>query len=318
MYVTDLDPKKAYIMKVEMADSSSYSVILQLLSNNGYDVAEWDPTVTAIPEDMDLLVIDNPLNDFPDSMIDTLYNYLENGGNYGKNLVYLANNSQKLTPNINEFIKEWGISVRQGEFIAETNAQNYIDPMYPNWIKATIIANDYSGGVSNLNLPVNALNAVPLDILWEYQSNVTTVDLLDTAGTAYVIDEAYMEKLNEDPYTQPEETGSYCIMATGNKYMFDDANVMVKSNVLVVGGSSMLSATSTQSSFYSNAEYFMSVVNTMTGKTGGIVVAAKADSTGTFAQDAARTNTMGTLFIIVLPICTLIVGAVVLLRRRHK
>jgi hypothetical protein len=316
IYVTDVKPMKAYVLSLEMAEMDSLSNIESLLSTNGYDVQRWFPD-DPMPTDMDLLVIDNPLNDFTEKMIDDLYNYLENDGNYGKNLVYLANNAQKETPNINNFLKEWGLSVRQGTMIGENDPQNVImaDNIY--WFKTKLVHNDYTGGVSNTNLPVAVYAPVPIDILFEFQVNVTTTDLLDTSDTALLIDDEFLAAVKADPTLTPE-SGISSVMALSSKHTFDDDHNMIKSNILVIGSSNMLTSQVTSSTLFSNAEYFLSTVNTMTGKTNSLVIAPKSDSMVTFEKTQARYNAAYIIFMMVLPLMVLIIGAVVLLRRRHK
>jgi hypothetical protein len=316
IYVTDVKPMKAYIMSVEMAETESASNITTLLAANGYDAARWNPN-DPMPTDMDLLVIDNPLNDFTDKMIDDIYNYLENGGNYGKNLVYLASSAQKETPNINNFLREWGLSVRQGTMIGENDTQNLLTAQSLYWFKTKIAANDYTGGVSNTNLPVAVYAPAPIDILFPFQINVTTTDLLDTAPTAFYVDEEFLAALEADQSLTPE-TGIFSVMALSSKHTFNDDHEMIKSNVLVIGSSDMMTSQVTSSSQFANAEYFLSTVNVMTGKTNALVIAPKADSTGTFAVTQQQYNIAYIIFMMVLPLCVLIIGAVVLLRRRHK
>ncbi|MDR0943272.1 MAG: GldG family protein [Ruminococcus sp.] len=316
IYVTDVKPMKAYVMSLEMAEMDSISNIESLLSTNGYDTQRWNPN-NPMPTDMDLLVIDNPLNDFTEKMIDDIYKYLENDGNYGKNLVYLANNAQKETPNFNTFLNEWGLSVRQGTMIGENDPQNLLTTQSLYWFKTNINTNDYTEGVSNTNLPVAVYAPSPIDILFPFHVNITTTDLLDTADTAFIVDDEFLTALEDDPSLTPE-TGTFSVMALSSKHTFDDDHNMIKSNILVIGSSEMMTSQVTSSSLYSNAEYFLSTVNVMTGKTNSLVIAPKADSTNTFAVNQERYNTAYVIFMMVLPLCVLIIGAVVLLRRRHK
>jgi hypothetical protein len=317
MYITDVNPKHAYLMSTESADIQANANILKMLSDNGYETGEWDPNLEAIPEDMDLLIIDNPLNDFSESVITQIYNYLENGGNYGKNLVYLANNAQKSTPNINNFLKEWGLSPLQGEYIGEMNQQNILSSATQFWFKSNVTPNDYTTGMSNTNIPIAAFAPVPIDILFETQNNVNVVPLVYTDETAYVVDEAFIKEREENQSAEPR-TGKFCIMAVSNKYTFDDSQKMILSNVLVLGSSEMLQESVTALTYYSNGEYFISAVNTMTGKTAGIIVSPKVDDTGGFEVTLANFQSAMIVFMIALPLVVLVTGAVVLLRRRHK
>jgi hypothetical protein len=231
-------------------------------------------------------------------------------------MVYLANSTQKETPNINNLLREWGLSIRQGVYVGETDPMNQLSTQTAYWFKTNLVRNDYTTAVANPELPVSVYAANPIDILFPNQGNVTTYDLLDTAGTAFVMTEEFNAALTEDPNAQPE-TGTFCVMALSNKFTFID-NKQVLSNVLVLGSSEMLDTTSTQSAYYSNADYFVSAINTMTGKTAGIVIAPKQDNANTFEPTLAKYNAANVVFLVVLPLTVLVIGAVVMLRRRHK
>ncbi|MDR0987466.1 MAG: GldG family protein [Ruminococcus sp.] len=322
IYVTDVKRLHAYLMSVEAAEGYTMTNIETMLRDNGYDVTRWNPA-DPMPTDMDLLVIDNPLNDFPENIIDQIYDYLENDGKYGKNMVYLANNSQKATPNINTFLREWGLSLRQGVIVGETNPQRLVTAQSQFWYQTKIDpmnadrsdVNPYAEGVSNTNLPVVVYAATPIDLLFTNQGIVNTVPLLQTDDTAFA-DASLLDA--EQGTTTATESGVFTVMALSYKYSFNENNEMIKSNVLVLGSSEMVDSTVTSSTSYANGEYFMSTVNTMTGKSSGIIVTAKADDTGRFEVTQERYNVTYVIFLIALPLVVLIIGAVVLLRRRHK
>jgi ABC-type uncharacterized transport system involved in gliding motility auxiliary subunit len=274
---------------------------------------------------MDLLVIDNPLNDFPENTINQIYDYLENDGKYGKNLVYLANAGQKATPNINTFLREWGLSLRQDAVLGETDPQKLVTAQSAFWFQTKIpamnadgsAANPYAAGVSNTNLPVVVYAGVPIDILFTNQGIVNTVNLLQTNETAFAETSVFDETTGE--VTGGERVpGVYNVMALSYKYAFNENNEMIKSNVLVLSSSEMVDSTVTTSTSYANGEYFISTVNTMTGKSSGIILSAKADDTGRFEVTQERYNVSYIIFLIIVPLVVLIIGAIVLLRRRHK
>jgi hypothetical protein len=113
------------------------------------------------------------------------------------------------------------------------------------------------------------------------------------------------------------EKTSYTVMALSEKYAFVE-NEQVISNLLVIGGSDMLDGSITQASYYNNADYFLSIVNTMTGKSGSINLTTKVNQSITFPMDMNKFTTLQVIFLYVLPIAVLLAGGIVLLRRRHK
>ena len=321
MYVTDPSPKKATILDVETQGIGN-SMIQALLENDGFDVTTVDPMTEDFPSDADLIVINAPLNDFPSELIDKIYNYLENNGSYGKNLIYLANTAQKATPNIDAFLAEWGIQIGDG-VIGDLDTNNLATSSTYYVIKNYIQDNDYSKNVSQADLPVVAYFARPVNLLFANSGNVTTTSLLSTADTAYVLTKDMQDSYNETGKEPSDEDikklqGVYNTMAVSNKYAFDSNNNRLDSNILVYGSSNMLDENITGASYYNNGDYFVSAVNKIMGKEVGVTIVAKDFSAATFDTSASRYYSSFWVFIVIIPLAVLVTGMVVWLRRRHK
>ena len=98
----------------------------------------------------------------------------------------------------------------------------------------------------------------------------------------------------------------------------DNDNNMVLSNVLVFGASEMLDTGLTATTYYNNGDYFVSIVNTMTGKNAGITIVAKDLSAATFDSDVGKVKITFAVFLILIPLAVIGTGIVIWLRRRHK
>ena len=107
-------------------------------------------------------------------------------------------------------------------------------------------------------------------------------------------------------------------MAVARKYVFNSDNEAVYSSVLAVGSSYMLDSSITGATYYNNGDYFISALNTLTGKTSGISIVAKDLTSTTFDMDQATYNTCFIVFVILIPLAVLVIGIVVYVRRRHK
>lgn len=321
MYVTDPAPKQAAILDIETQGIGN-SMLQALLENDGFDVTVVDPLTSDFPSDADLIVVNAPLNDFPEDLVDKLYNFLENGGTYGKNLIYLANAAQKDTPNIDAFLAEWGIEVSKG-VIGDLDTNNLASNSTYYAIKNYITDNDYSKNVAQKDLPVVSYFARPVKLLFESSGSVTTVPLLSTADTAYVLTQEMQDSYNESG-VEPSDAdikslqGVYNTIALANKYAFDSDNNRRDSNVLVYGSSNMLDENITGAAYYNNGDYFVSAVNKMVGKDAGITIVAKDFSAATFETSASSYRSSFVVFIFIIPLAALIIGIVVWLRRRHK
>lgn len=316
MYVTDPDPMNAVFFNSETG-GSSYDNVYNMLSSNGYNVSEINPLVDPIPEDADLIVINAPLNDYDEELVQKLYDFLDNNGQLGRNLIYIADYSQNSTANIDAFLAEWGISVGNG-VVGDSNMNNtssassYVIGNYINTAD-----NEYAANVSDPSLPVLSYYARPISLAFDTKDNRRATALITTDDTAFVLTDELQAALQNGENVEPEYA-SYTTMAIGSKYVFNDANETVFSNVLVVGSSAMLDKGITEKTYYNNGDYFVSTLNEMTGKTAGISIVAKDLTTKTFEMTQSIYNTCFITFVIVVPLAVLVCGMVVYLRRRHK
>lgn len=317
MYVTDPDPKTAVYLNV-ISQSSSGENIADILETNGFDIVYVDPLTEEIPMDADLMIINAPLNDFSEDLIQKLYDFMENNGNYGKNMIYLENVSQQETPNIDAFIKEWGISIGDG-LIAENNAQNRVSASSPYNIRTYIESNDFSGGIPSETItnPVAVPNSRPLEVLFDHFGNIDTVSLLNTSETAFVMTNEMMEHIAETGEMPDITEQSVSVMALARKYAFVD-NVQTYSNLLVLGSDYILDSSLTSMTYYNNGDYFISIVNNISGKENGIYIVAKDLSSPTYETNAAQANALRIMFMFILPALVAAAGIIVWLKRRHK
>lgn len=327
MYVTDPDPKKAVIFNGSGETNAGISLNGQLtnldpaaslLESNGFDIVSVNFLTEEIPSDADLIVITAPLNDFSEELIQKLYDFMENGGNYGKSMIYIASVSQNATPNIDAFIKEWGISIGDG-IIAENNAQNRISASSPYSILTYIDSNDFSGGIPSETItnPVAVPNSRPLEVLFDHFGNIDATSLLNTSETAFVMTNEMIEQIAETNEMPDITERSTSVMALSRKYAFVD-NVQTYSNLLVLGSDYILDGSLTNKTYYNNGDYFISIVNKIFGKDNGIYIVAKDLSSPTYETNLAQANVLRIVFMFVLPALVAAAGIIVWLKRRHK
>ncbi len=176
MYVTDVEPMKVTFLTTESA--ADYSAIKSLVEQNGYDVEEVNPATAEIDGDSKFVILPAPLNDYSGAMIEKLDAYLYNDGNLDKNLMYLASIQQNDTPNINEFLKEWGIEVSDG-YVFDTDANNmqrvilYSLGNYGSGLMGNVAEEEYSAGLSTKSLPLIIPYSKPLTAMFETRDTRT-------------------------------------------------------------------------------------------------------------------------------------------------
>lgn len=317
MYITDPEPKTAVYLNVT-TQSVVGDNVQSLLNANGFDLLTVDPLTEEIPADADLIVLNAPMNDLAPETIDKLYTFMENGGNYGKNMIYLASMYQNETPNIDAFLAEWGIVVGNG-VLSDSNQQNILSGSSGYGFASYITENDYTGGIAadNLSAPVLSYYARPIELLFEYSGNVSTLSLLSTSETGYALTAEIMQEYQSTGTMPAIEEKAIPMIALSNKYTFIE-NEQVLSNLVVFGSDEMLNSSFTETTYYNNGDYFVSIINKISGKENGIYIVEK-DLTGeTFQITEAQVNTLRIVIMFILPAAVAIIGIVVWLKRRHK
>ena len=321
MYVTDPDPKTAVYLNVTTptsAEKANGENVIDMLESNGFDVVTIDPNTEAIPEDADMLIINSPLNDFSEELVGSIYNFMENGGNYGKNMIYLASYAQNDTPNIDAFLAEWGVVVGKG-LVSDNNMQNLASETSAYSVLTYLEGNDYTGGIPSevIGNPVVVYNSRPVELLFEYAGNVSTLPLLTTSETGFVMTNEMLIDYYENGTPPQIDEREVPVMAIAKKYAFI-GNVQVFSNIIAIGSSDMLNSRPTSQTYYNNGDYFMSIVNKISGKENGITIVAKDLTSDTFEMNAAKMTGLRTVFMFVLPGLVAAAGIIVWLRRRHR
>ena len=316
MYVTDPSPLNAVMFNSETG-GSCYDNVYDMLVSNGYNVSEINPLVDDIPEDTDIIAICAPTNDYDEETVQKIYDFLDNGGQLGKNLIYVADYTQNSTTNIDSLLAEWGIKIGDG-VVGDSNTSNTASSsqfVIGNYIN-TEEDNYYDDNVSDTSLPVLSYYSRPIELLFDQKDNRLTYPLVTTDDTAFVYTEDMQSEVENGTFDP--ETGSYTTMAVARKYVFNSDNEAVYSSVLAVGSSYMLDSSITGATYYNNGDYFISALNTLTGKTSGISIVAKDLTSTTFDMDQATYNTCFIVFVILIPLAVLVIGIVVYVRRRHK
>jgi hypothetical protein len=322
--MTVTDPNPVYVTFLTgrnevsdiMSKTSPFSYFKTLLVANGYNVNEIDITKNEIPADTDIAVIPAPTVDYLPEEVQKVSDFLNNGNELGKQLIYVASYSQGETPNLDEFLEEYGLSVGEG-VICETYGDNYIN--YPYCTISTDLSSDFNQDVLNKNLVISSMYTRPVNTLYDEQGMITTQQYVKTTDNAYTAKLTYNEQYQMVP-SDTLTTGQQCLFAIGSKAKFaDDGSGETKhSNVLCFGSEYLLQSNILSAQQYGNSEYFFSVIAGISHKTDGVFIKPKTIK-GTAFDIAQSTKTiLMWTFCAIIPLVVLGVGLFVWLRRKNK
>lgn len=327
-------------------------VLSTLLDDNGYDVTQLDMVTDEIsPADYDLLVLPAPVNDLTVDAIEKLEAFLHNDGNLGKRLLYIADFTQGNTPNLDAFLRDWNI-VADTSYVIDDNAttQQAVtllvagnQRMYAPIVNP--VSSDYSSGLANTSLPIVAPVSRPI-LTRDANNGRVVTNLLTTADTSYCVPlnldgnaekaeaawdsangvekttEATTEETTEATTTTTfdvanAERSSYSVMAFSQNQISKD-NALLESDVMVIGSMGYFDVYVAQDTSYNNAEYFISALNTICGKSDNIVIAAKNMNLTSIDATASQMKMLTTVVIVVIPTLMVVIGIVIWARRKSR
>lgn len=284
-------------------DSSNLESIL---TNNGYLVSEINFLSEEISEDADAVVLCSPTSDLTSDLADTLAQWLENEGQFGRTMLYFADGSQPSLPVLESVLSEWGIGVEPG-YLIETDA-THVYSSY-TYLLAQYEENDY---VDSASQPILLPNTRALSVLWENNSNRYTHVLLSTYDSAVV----HPENAGEDWQPADEDMQSYPVAVLGQRLTYDGTTPL-NSYLAVFGSMDMTNSAFTSMSALNNGEYVVELLNSLTGKEEGITIVGKEIGTETLGISESQANIIGGFFQFGLPVIVVVIGVVVWIRRRN-
>ncbi len=330
--------------------SFAVSSAIELFDKNGYNYVIVDMLADEIsPEEYDMVVLPAPASDLTEDGIAKLEDFLYNGGKLDKNMVYIADITQRKTPNIDAFLEVWGIEVGGNQVIESSSDKmqqvNVARNSYGMTQTATapiaeIADSTYSEGLSNTKLPLVAPASRNIKLLFDANVDRTTTALLKTSDSSVLYplnlvetEEISLNNLDAEEATEASEEateateafdmdsaekGQNIVMALASKVNVDENDVTHTNNLLVVGGASFVDPCITGVSTFNNAEFFVNTVNKICGKENAVIIAEKNFESYAIDVTQSQRTTIGVVMILVIPVIVAVCGIVVFIRRRNR
>ncbi len=287
----------------------------ELLKNNNFDVA-YKNLVTEDPDPgCKLAVLVAPHTDLSPEVIEKLDKFLYNRGEYGKTLFYTADAEQKPLPNLEAFLKEWGVQIEDGA-VFETK-ENRVFNYHPFYAVADYAEETYRGMLRDKTTPMLMPISRPLSVNFDYRNNNSTAILLQFGETA-----AVRPSDAQESFTQADATirGPIpaLVLASYSVRDKETGTTAKQSNILISGSSGMLDAYSIDNSSLSNSEYLLHVINTLTEKKETIQIRSKTITGKELNISTSAANQLGFIFALLIPLAIIGAGIGIWLYRRHK
>ena len=318
-YAVSSETKKAAIITGHSAKdySESYKGLLEI---NNYEVSVIsDPILTAIPDDVDIIVIMAPTTDFIGSEIDVISQYLENDGELGKGLMFFADASSPSLTNLYSFLSQWGIIVGNGKLF-ETNSQNHVsgDPttmgIYPVENEDTETSTGKFG--QGIEYCITGYN-VPITLGEPSEVGIYTMSLMETLDSVAV---APSNATNEWKDYTDSDLMSYSGVAQSQRFTYNDDNEPISSYIMAFGSIEYIQSQYAEYNTLSNKNVTLAATDRAAGvEDSGISFISKVIKNESYADKVTENGSIAIrfIFMILLPIAIAALGVVVFIRRKN-
>ncbi|MBE6766285.1 MAG: hypothetical protein E7550_01690 [Ruminococcaceae bacterium] len=293
-------------------DSFDFTTLRSTVELNAYNVVDIDSkTLTSIPENIDILVIGAPKNDFAAAEIEVIEKFLDNGGEKGKELFVFCDAANPDLPNFYEFLAEWGAQITDGEVLVETD-ENHRFESSETIIEVVNSKSDRTNAVNNNESIYFVADAVPMKKAYDGKESRGCEVIMNTYDTAASV---ALDKIGSDE--GKKDTFAICIYTNETLYVDDTVK---KSGVLVCASSQLLNEYLLSFAEIGNDELFMAAVNDICGRDStDVAFTQKVVDTMSFLQPTAKdVKVMRIVFVILTPILIMSAGIFVWIRRSRR
>lgn len=283
------------------------STLTDALESQNLTVSALDLLSQTIPEDCDLLVINDPAQDFSGagSLVDELgqlRSYLSNGGR-----VLLLTDSYYSTPNLDAVMAEFGLTRTEG-LVVEGDTDHYLNGYPALYLLPDYASTEESTALDGVNTSRRVLLQMAQGITLTETEHVVSDALLVSSDSAYSKPEGYemttTEKADGDiagpftlaAYARNEDTGAQVIWVNCGNMDNEGIYQVIPGNVTFLQGCAA----------------------SLAGQESAVLIDSKALEAAPLEVPGIAASTLGLLFVIVLPAALLAVGAVVVVLRRRK
>lgn len=305
MTVTDPNPVYVTIL-TGRNEISELSYLQTLLEANGYNVNTIDITKEEIPEETTIAVIPAPATDYLEAEVEKVDKFLNNDGNMGRQLLYAASLAQADTPNLDEFLAEYGVEIGDG-VVCETSSDYYYQLPYVT--TTTDISENFTQDLASANPTILNYYSRPIKLLFDEEGQIGTEAYVKSTSNGYVADATTGDTL---------EKGQQIYTAVASKAVFLSDGSANYSNIIVFGSVDTLSDQFLSYSQFQNREYIISLLNGITHKTDGIVIEPKVIEGNVFDITDKQKNILKWSFILIIPVIVLVLGGAIWLRRKNR
>lgn len=312
MSITDETPVRVAVL-TEDYGATAPAALIEMLEANAYVVEEMRiSNAVAIDADYDFVILFAPIYDLSNDDLNKIDIWLDNGGRYDKNFMYIAAATVDVLPNINAYLKDWGLSMNSG-YVFQTN--DYAFNGANTYQVLELQEGDYSTGIDMQTKQILGDRMKPIELLFDEYSIYKTEAIVSSYAGSVV---APFDGLDGFDPSTAERSGAFPVVAGSSKTFYEGVEPH-QSRVYAVSGSYMLESLFMKADSTNNSDIFLNIFNFACGKDKvEISVSPKSFSVQTFEITASEVQAITIVFAVAVPLLVVAAGVVVIVRRKRR
>ena len=309
LYVTSGVTPKIYVITGHSEYNLSQLGLLQTIEKENFTVESLNlQNSPEVPDDADIVLILSPEIDLIEREAEALKTYLENDGSA---LLFFDFNGAEL-PRFQELLGSFGVSIGDG-IVMESNRNFMYDPDNPLWLAPNLIAHEITDPLKSNGLTVLMPTNMPVTTLEIRKRNVIIEPLMQTSEDGWI----RTDLNNSSILRQPDDIEGPIDLAVAisrQKSLLTDPEGY---RIVVAGNASFVGSISYFGNLKPNTDFFLNSLAWLNKRSTSISVRSKS----LFQMPLRISGTMqliyAGIFVIFIPLCILVIGLIVWLRRRH-
>lgn len=306
MVVTASDNPKATVITGH--GEQELAKLVRLLENNGYEVNS-QSILKELDYTSNLLIIAAPTKDYSETDLKKLDDFLFNNGKYGKNVMYVADYTQPVLPNLEAFLHDWGFEISSGVVYESDESLAYANMPALNtlrFIDANLTLDSAFADVSAFGYygrPAKIANV--LDVNME---NSIILQHTETSKVGNATANGF-EKGENEAYP-------YIAMARTTLSKYSEEIEVFQSSLLFVNSIGFFEDELFEKSYSANPDVTIAAVDSMLGRDDVLLIPSKSLTAAALGITYAQANIIGSIAAVVIPVSLLVACLVVFIRRR--
>ena len=281
-----------------------------LMELNNYTISDVSTVTEDIPEDTLCLVIVAPKVDFSNEEIMKMEQFMRNGGDYGRSILYFTSVEQPEVPNLAAFLANYGFEITT-EIVGETDSRyTFGDSQF--YALSGYLEENYSAKALSAGLASISPYTRPINILFVNSSNVRTAPLMSFSPSSMAIDMVDTSKYRSG------SNGDLYSAAVAEQYEYVTGEGERMSKLVVFGTSSFVNDTMLSTESLGNGEYIVGVMAQLAPNETSVEIAAKSILGGYMSISSRTATILGVVFVAIVPLLIIAAGIYVYIRRRNK